>query len=149
MAKAKKVEFGIEITKPWSKEMYAHNDEMQELVVGIITKMWRDEIADVRTAWEEEMEDEDFEPDFEEAEWSHFDEGILKDIQTAVTCYGFLNYSVVDVEQIVLDELETAPYFRLNVNHLFNLISDLNSIYSFGSGLYCSVFAIHRTIRSP
>ena len=26
MAKAKKVEFGIEITKPWSKEMYAHND---------------------------------------------------------------------------------------------------------------------------
>ena len=31
MAKAKKVEFGIEITKPWSKEMYAHNDEVQEL----------------------------------------------------------------------------------------------------------------------
>jgi len=114
MAKAKKVEFGIEITKPWSKEMYAHNDEMQVLVVGIITKMWRDEIADVRTAWEEEMADEDFNPDFEEAEWSHFDEGILSDIQTAVTCYGFMNYSVVDVEQIVLDELETAPYYRLN-----------------------------------
>ena len=114
MAKAKKVEFGIEITKPWSKEMYAHNDEMQELVVGIITKMWRDEMADVRTEWEEQMSDEDFEPDFEEAEWSHFDEGILSDIQTAVTCYGFLNYSVVDVEQIVLDELETAPYYRLN-----------------------------------
>ncbi len=114
MAKAKKVEFGIEITKPWSKEMYAHNDEMQELVVGIITKMWRDEMADVRTEWEEQMADEDFNPDFEEAEWSHFDEGILSDIQTAVTCYGFLNYSVVDVEQIVLDELETAPYYRLN-----------------------------------
>ena len=114
MAKAKKVEFGIEITKPWSKEMYAHNDEMQELVVGIITKMWRDEMADVRTEWEEQMSDEEFEPDFEEAEWSHFDEGILSDIQTAVTCYGFMNYSVVDVEQIVLDELETAPYYRLN-----------------------------------
>ena len=114
MAKAKKVEFGIEITKPWSKEMYAHNDEVQEVVVGIITKMWRDEMADVRTEWEEQMSDEDFEPDFEEAEWSHFNEGILSDIQTAVTCYGFLNYSVVDVEQIVLDELETAPYYRLN-----------------------------------
>ena len=114
MAKAKKVEFGIEITKPWSKEMYAHNDEVQEVVVGIITKMWRDEMADVRTEWEEQMSDEDFEPDFEEAEWSHFDGGILSDIQTAVTCYGFLNYSVVDVEQIVLDELETAPYYRLN-----------------------------------
>ena len=114
MAKAKKVEFGIEITKPWSKEMYAHNDEVQEVVVGIITKMWRDEMADVRTEWEEEMEDEDFNPDFEDAEWSHLNEGILSDIQTAVTCYGFLNYSVVDVEQIVLDELETAPYYRLN-----------------------------------
>jgi hypothetical protein len=114
MAKAKKVEFGIEITKPWSKEMYAHNDEVQEVVVGIITKMWRDEMAEVRTEWEEQMSDEDFEPDFEEAEWSHFDEGILSDIQTAVTCYGFMNYSVVDVEQIVLDELETAPYYRLN-----------------------------------
>ena len=116
MAKAKKVEFGIEITKPWSKEMYAHNDEVKEVVVGIITKMWRDEMADLRTAWEEEMSDEeqDYTPDFEEAEWDHFDEGILSDIQTAVTCYGFMNYSVVDVEEQVMNELETAAYWRLN-----------------------------------
>ena len=116
MAKAKKVEFGIEITKPWSKEMYAHNNEVQEVVVGIITKMWRDEMATLRTEWEAEMEDEEFDytPDFEEAEWSHFDDGILSDIQSAVTGYGFLNYSVVDVEEQVLNELETAPYFRLN-----------------------------------
>jgi len=116
MAKTKKVEFGIEITKPWSKEMYAHNDEVQEVVVGIITKMWRDEMAEVRTEWEEEMSDEEFDytPDFEEAEWNHFDEGILSDIQSAVTGYGFCNYSVVDVEEQVLNELETAPYWRLN-----------------------------------
>ena len=116
MAKAKKVEFGIEITKPWSKEMYAHNDEVRDVVVGMITKMWRDEMADLRTAWEEEMSDEeqDYTPDFEEAEWDHFDEGILSDIQTAVTCYGFMNYSVVDVEEQVMNELETAAYWRLN-----------------------------------
>ena len=116
MAKAKKVEFGIEITKPWSKEMYAHNDEVRDVVVGMITKMWRDEMATLRTEWEEEMADEEFDytPDFEEAEWDHFDEGILSDIQTAVTCYGFLNYSVVDVEEQVLNELETAAYWRLN-----------------------------------
>ena len=116
MAKAKKVEFGIEITKPWSKEMYAHNDEVRDVVVGMITKMWRDEMATLRTEWEEEMEDEEFDytPDFEEAEWDHFDEGILSDIQTAVTYYGFMNYSVVDVEEQVLDELETAAYWRLN-----------------------------------
>ena len=116
MAKVLKVEFGIEITKPWSKEMYAHNDEVRDVVVGMITKMWRDEMATLRTEWEEEMADEEFDytPDFEEAEWSHFDEGILSDIQTAVTCYGFLNYSVVDVEEQVLNELETAAYWRLN-----------------------------------
>ena len=116
MAKAKKVEFGIEITKPWSKEMYAHNDEVRDVVVGIITKMWRDEMATLRTAWEEEMSDEEFDytPDFEEAEWNHFDEGILSDIQSAVTGYGFCNYSVVDVEEQVLNELETAAYWRLN-----------------------------------
>jgi len=116
MAKAKKVEFGIEITKPWSKEMYAHNDEVRDVVVGMITKMWRDEMATLRTAWEEEMEDEEFDytPDFEEAEWNHFDEGILSDIQSAVTGYGFMNYSVVDVEEQVLNELETAAYWRLN-----------------------------------
>lgn len=117
MAKAKKVEFGIEITKPWSKEMYNHNDEVQEVVVGIITKMWKDEMADVRKDWEMEMADEaseDFYPDFEEAEWYLEKRGILKDIQTAVTCTGFLNYSVVDVEEIVLNELDDAPYYRLN-----------------------------------
>ena len=116
MAKVLKVEFGIEITKPWSKEMYAHNDEVRDVVVGIITKMWRDEMATLRTEWEEEMSDEEFDytPDFEEAEWDHFDEGILSDIQTAVTCYGFMNYSVVDVEEQVLNELETAAYWRLN-----------------------------------
>lgn len=116
MAKAKKVEFGIEITKPWSKEMYAHNDEVRDVVVGMITKMWRDEMATLRTEWEEEMADEEFDytPDFEEAEWSHFNEGILSDIQTAVTYYGFMNYSVVDVEEQVLNELETAAYWRLN-----------------------------------
>ena len=116
MAKAKKVEFGIEITKPWSKEMYAHNDEVRDVVVGMITKMWRDEMATLRTAWEEEMADEEFDytPDFEEAEWDHFNEGILSDIQTAVTCYGFMNYSVVDVEEQVVNDLETAAYWRLN-----------------------------------
>ena len=116
MAKAKKVEFGIEITKPWSKEMYAHNDEVQEVVIGIITKMWRDEMATLRTEWEAEMEDEEFDytPDFEEAEWNHLKSDLLSDIQSAVTGYGFCNYSVVDVEEQVLNELETAPYFRLN-----------------------------------
>ena len=116
MAKVLKVEFGIEITKPWSKEMYAHNDEVRDVVVGMITKMWRDEMATLRTEWEEEMSDEEFDytPDFEEAEWDHFNEGILSDIQTAVTCYGFMNYSVVDVEEQVLNELETAAYWRLN-----------------------------------
>ena len=30
--KQPKVEYGIEITKPWSKEMYGHNDKISEVV---------------------------------------------------------------------------------------------------------------------
>ena len=30
--KVKEIKYGIEITKPWSKEMYDHNDKVAELM---------------------------------------------------------------------------------------------------------------------
>ena len=46
MAKVKKVEFGIEITKPWSKEMYAHNEEVEETLRERIVEMWDEAYAE-------------------------------------------------------------------------------------------------------
>ena len=38
--KSPKVQYGIEITKPWSKEMYDHNDKVSEEMKKNIIKKW-------------------------------------------------------------------------------------------------------------
>ena len=40
MKKEAKVEFGITITKPWSKAMYDHNDAVAEAVKVNVHEMW-------------------------------------------------------------------------------------------------------------
>ena len=40
MKKEARVEFGITITKPWSKEMYDHNEEVAEVVKEMVHQMW-------------------------------------------------------------------------------------------------------------
>ena len=42
MKKEKRVEFGIEIVKPWSREMYDHNDEVAEVVKAKVHALWAD-----------------------------------------------------------------------------------------------------------
>ena len=42
MKKLPKVQYGIEITKPWSKEMYDHNDMVSEEMKKNIIKKWDD-----------------------------------------------------------------------------------------------------------
>ncbi len=43
MKKAAKVEFGITITKPWSKEMYDHNEMVADVVRQQVSAMWEEE----------------------------------------------------------------------------------------------------------
>ena len=107
MKKAKKVEFGITITKPWSKEMYAHNEavadvvrlEVKALLDAEVNNFLADfELGDdaLALAWEDDATPE------------------LKNIQTAITCYGFgVGYAVERVLDIVEQELEDAPLYRL------------------------------------
>ena len=40
MKKAKKIQYGIEIVKPWSKAMYDHNDQVAEAVKVKVHEMW-------------------------------------------------------------------------------------------------------------
>jgi len=40
MKKEKKVVYGIEIVKPWSDAMYAHNEEVAEVVRTKVHAMW-------------------------------------------------------------------------------------------------------------
>ena len=106
MKKAKKVEFGIEIVKPWSSEMYAHNEEVAEVVREKVTALWKAAIREF--AKDFDGNDAMLECEFGEAS----DE--LTRIQRAITVYGFgFGYDVNQVTDRVMQELEDAPFYHL------------------------------------
>ena len=110
MKKEKKVIYGIEITKPWSSEMYAHNEQVAEVVKELVSDMFRTEL----TKFEESLESEDeFELEVMDLDWDAAPDS-LKEIQRAITCYGFgYGYTVERVAECVENELENAPTYRL------------------------------------
>jgi len=105
MKKEAKVEFGIVITKPWSSEMYDHNEQVADLVRNEVEARW---IAALM-----EFQDNMGESFMSDVEWTAVGDD-LREIQRAITCYGFgYGYDVVGVAEIVMQELEDAPLFRL------------------------------------
>ena len=106
MKKAKKVEFGITITKPWSKEMYAHNELVADVVRNEVEARWIAALMEFQKEFD--GNDEMLECEFTNAS----DE--LKRIQKAITCYGFgFGYDVSQVAESVMQELDDAPLYRL------------------------------------
>ena len=106
MKKEKKVEFGITITKPWSKEMYDHNDAVADVVRFKVKELLDAALCNF-------LEDFDLTEDALELPWDEAS-GDLVGIQTAVTCYGFgSGYTVESVLDKVEQELEDAPLYRL------------------------------------
>jgi sugar phosphate isomerase/epimerase len=107
MKKEIKTQYGIQIVKPWSKEMYAHNEMVAEAVRILVTQRWENAL----NAFEEEL-GEEFMSD---TEWSVLATAEMKEIQRAITCYGFgYGYDVAKVSERVIQELEDAPLYRLN-----------------------------------
>ena len=106
MKKAKKVEFGITITKPWSKEMYAHNELVADVVRNEVEARWIAALVEFQKEFD--GNDEMLECEFTNAS----DE--LKRIQKAITCYGFgVGYDVSQVAERVMQELDDAALYRL------------------------------------
>jgi hypothetical protein len=106
MKKAKKIQYGIEITKPWSKAMYNHNEAVAQVVYEMVLNMWEAAINEFQEDMGEEF--------MTDVDWSEAPDE-LKAIQKAVTCYGFgYGYDVAKVSSIVEQELEDAPLYRLN-----------------------------------
>jgi len=106
MTKAKKVEFGITITKPWSKEMYAHNDLVADVVRNEVEARWIAALME----FQKEFDDND---EMLECEFTNASDE-LKRIQKAITCYGFgFGYDVSQVAERVMQELDEAALYRL------------------------------------
>ena len=106
MKKEAKVEYGIAIVKPWSKEMYDHNDAVAEIVRETVLGMWNKSMAEFQEQYAESF--------MSDIEWHANAYESLRNIQLAVTVYAFgFGYDVARVEEIVLQDLEDAPYYRL------------------------------------
>ena len=106
MAKEKKVVYGIEITKPWSREMYDHNEEVADIVRDIIEKRIDAELS----AFASEYADMDEAMD---QNWSSVDDE-FKQLQKAITCYSFgTMYGVCEVLDEIEKELDRSATFRL------------------------------------
>ena len=113
MKKSPKIEYGIEIVKPWSKEMYNHNDKVADEVRGIIEQQWKDAYAEAEKDFEENLEEDQEGMLFSESPWENSNQTMM-DIQKAVTVVGYgSGYDVKDVDCDVIDELEVAAYWRL------------------------------------
>ena len=113
MKKTPKVEYGIEIVKPWSKAMYDHNDEVAEIVKAKIHALWAAAYEGAERdykSWSLYSDD----AAFQDLDWEDMASDVMIDIQKAVTCYGFgFGYAIGQVAETVEDEIEEAPYFRL------------------------------------
>ena len=113
MKKAKRVEFGIEIVKPWSAEMYDHNEAVADVVRDKLFSMWDAAMELLEQSLE--LNEEGFEIDILDLEWKGYVNDELLTIQKAVTCYGFgSGYTVGDVAEQVSQEIIDAPLYRLN-----------------------------------
>jgi hypothetical protein len=107
MKKEPKVEYGIQIVKPWSREMYDHNDAVADRVREDILNMWMDALD----AAEAELDEEDGE--LSELDWECASDEMIA-IQKAVTICGYgFGYTIERICDIFEDELEAAPYYRL------------------------------------
>ena len=113
MKKAPKIEYGIQIVKPWSKEMYDHNDAVAEVVKGLVSDMWRNALSQLEESLEP-ADEEGYEIAMLDLDWCDCLTNELLTIQRAVTCYGFgYGYTIERVAECVENELENAPTFRL------------------------------------
>ena len=103
--------YDIEVTKPWSKEMYAHNDEVLREVVEEVKAKWLVAYHDSENEYY--IGSSDDESEFQDAEWSYEANTIMKDIQKAVlvTSYGS-GFTMHDVHNDVHLELEAMAYWR-------------------------------------
>ena len=106
MKKEAKVEYGIAIVKPWSTEMYNHNELVADIVRNEVEALWIVALMEFQA----EFDDNDTMLDSEFISASDK----LKEIQRAITCYGFgYGYDVSQVAEIVMQELDDAPLYRL------------------------------------
>jgi len=94
--KTKTLMYGIEITKPWSKEMYAHNERTEEHLKDQILTAFQKTYASYGTT-------------------PPMDEDSLRDMANEIAGYKYgEGFSIQDIVEEVLKNLEQMPGFQLH-----------------------------------
>jgi len=109
MKKEAKVEYGITITKPWSKEMYDHNDALAEVVKAKVLEMWNEAYAAEKAKF---VDEDDLGSEFGDMQWEIASSEMVE-IQKAITYYSFSNQRIEEVAEDVKSELEDMSTYRL------------------------------------
>ena len=120
MSKAKKspkVQYGIEITKPWSKEMYDHNDIVSEEMKSNIMKAWKEEIDKLG---HEDISDEiAMERDWDEDDLKVSNPKLVK-LQRGICYSGYgSGYTISNVDKEFRDEVENMPNYQLHESYSY------------------------------
>jgi len=103
--------YNIAITKPWSNEMYAHNDKVLTEVIEEVKAKWLVAYHDLENEYYTGASDDDYE--FETAPWNYEADVILQDIQKAVlACSYGSGFTMHGVHNDVHQELENISYWR-------------------------------------
>jgi len=103
--KSPKVQYGIEITKPWSREMYDHNDIVSEEMKKNIIKKWDTIIKrlDIDSDWSLLSDDSEIVKLQKGICWSGYGDG----------------YTIGDVDTEFRNELENMPNYQLHESYSY------------------------------
>jgi hypothetical protein len=98
-------QYGIEITKPFSKQMYEHNDKVAEEMKANIVKQWNALIHKIDP----------------ETDWENFgdDENVVK-LQKGICYSGFGGgYTLGDVDEEVQREIDMMQNWQLHEEYAY------------------------------
>ena len=103
--KSPKVQYGIEITKPWSKEMYDHNDIVSDEMKKNIIKKWDSIIKRL-----------DMDQD-----WCLLsDDSEIVKLQKGICYSGYgSGYTLEEVDREFRDEVENMPNYQLHETYSY------------------------------
>ena len=109
MKKVKEM-YGVKIVKPWSQEMYDHNELVAEEIRSEITKRWKNAFEESKPEFEADLEEDQIGLEFGDNDWSNANEEMVA-ISKAVTVSGYgSGFDVYHVEDDFERDLESAAF---------------------------------------
>ena len=117
MKKKPEIKYGIEIVKPWSSEMYDHNDVVSEEMKMNILDAWKEEIDNLGN---EAISDAiALEREWDEDDLKESNPKLVK-LQRGVTFSGFgTGYTIDDVNKEFIRELEGMANWQLHEEYSY------------------------------